>query len=76
MRPSFRISAARCCTPTDTHLIFWEPAGSGLTYDAGYQSLIERFLSDVAADSRMPTNIYGLSGQYRDSVGPAAYDST
>ena len=60
----------------NTHLIFWEPAGSGLTYDPGYQALIERFLSDVAADSRMPTNIYGLSGQYRDSVGPAAYDST
>jgi hypothetical protein len=60
----------------NTHLIFWQPAGSGLAYDAGYQSLIERFLSDVASDSRMPTNIYGLSGQYRDSVGPAAYDST
>ena len=59
-----------------THLIFWEPAGTGLTYDAGYQSLIERFLTDVSADSRMPTNIYGLSGQYGDSLGPAAYDSS
>ncbi len=59
-----------------THLIFWEPSGSGLNYDPGYQSLIERFLTDVAADSRMPTNIYGLSGQYGDSVGPAAYDSS
>jgi len=59
-----------------THLIFWEPSGSGLSYDPGYQALIERFLSDVAADSRMPTNIYGLSGQYRDSLGPAAYDSS
>ncbi len=59
-----------------THVIFWAPAGSGLTFDAGYQSLIERFLADVAADSRMPTNVYGLSGQYRDSSGPAAYDSS
>ncbi len=60
----------------NTHLIFWEPEGSGLTYDTGYQALIEQFLSDVAVDSRMPTNIYGLSGQYRDSLGAAAYDST
>jgi hypothetical protein len=59
-----------------THLIFWQPAGSGLTFDPGYQSLIERFMADVAADSRKPTNVYGLSGQYRDAIGPAAYDST
>ncbi len=59
-----------------TEVIFWAPSGSGLTFDAGYQSLIERFLADVAADSRMPTNVYGLSGQYRDSLGPAAYVSS
>jgi hypothetical protein len=59
-----------------THLIFWQPSGSGLSYDPGYQALIERFLSDVAAASRTPSNIYGLSGQYRDSLGPAAYDSS
>ena len=59
-----------------THPIFWEPAGSGLTFDAGYESLIETFLVDVAADSRKTTNVYSLSGQYRDHSGPAAYDST
>ncbi len=59
-----------------THVIFWQPAGSGLSFDTGYQALIERFLADVAAGSRMPTNVYGLSGQYRDPFGPAAYDST
>jgi PKD domain len=58
------------------HLIFWQPAHSGLTYDPGYEALIERFLSDVAADSRKPTNVYGLSGQYSDAGGPAAYDSS
>ena len=59
-----------------THVIFWEPAGSGLSFDPGYESLIETFLIDVAADSHRTTNVYGLSGQYRDSDGPAAYDST
>jgi PKD domain len=59
-----------------SHVIFWQPAGSGLVFDPGYQQLIETFLSDVAADSHSTTNVYGLSGQYSDSRGPAAYDST
>lgn len=59
-----------------TYVIFWAPAGSGLGYDPGYQSLVEGFLANVAADSHRSTNVYGLSGQYHDSTGPAAYAST
>ncbi len=59
-----------------THPIFWDPQGSGLTFDPGYESLIETFLIDVAADSHKTTNDYSLSGQYTDASGPAAYDST
>jgi len=59
-----------------THLIFWAPARSGLRFPARYESLIERFLARVAADSRKPSNVYGSSGQYTDSGGPAAYDSS
>ncbi len=59
-----------------THLIFWVPRGSALGYEAGYVAAIETFLKRVAADSRKPTNVYSLSGQYRDATGPAAYDST
>jgi hypothetical protein len=59
-----------------THLVFWAPAGSGLGYEPGFQRLIRTFLANVAADSRKPTNVYGLSGQYRDAGGPAAYAST
>jgi hypothetical protein len=58
-----------------THVIFWEPAASGLAYEPGYQSQVGTFLSRVAADSRKPTNVYSLSGQYRDHEGPAAYSS-
>ncbi len=59
-----------------THLIFWQPTGSGLAFDPGYGELIETFLADVAADSHKTTNTNGLSGQYSDSTGPAVYDST
>ncbi|HLJ03686.1 MAG TPA: PKD domain-containing protein [Solirubrobacteraceae bacterium] len=59
-----------------THLIFWQPSGSGLAFDPGYEQLIEQFLTQVAADSHRPTNVYGLSGQYTDSSGPAAYASS
>ena len=56
--------------------IFWEPAGSGLSFPPGYETVIEQFLRDVAADSHLPTNTYSLSGQYADSGGPAVYDAT
>ncbi len=59
-----------------THVIFWQPARSGLQFDPGYEGLVLTFLAQVAADSHRPTNVYGLSGQYRDSGGPAAYNST
>lgn len=59
-----------------THVIFWQPNGSGLTFDPGYESLVVAFLRNVAAASRSATNVYGLTGQYRDSFGPAAYTST
>ncbi len=59
-----------------THLIFWQPAGSGLTFDPSYVSLIETFLKGVALDSHRPTSTYGLTGQYGDASGPAAYDSS
>ncbi len=59
-----------------THVIFWQPEGSGLTFDPGYETLIEGFLRNVAAASRSPANIYGLTGQYADRAGPAVYAST
>ena len=59
-----------------THLIFWAPAGSGLAFDPGYESLIEEFLAAVAADSHKSSSVYGLTGQYRDPGGPAAYASS
>jgi hypothetical protein len=59
-----------------THVIFWNPAGAGLQFEAGYQQLIERFLRQVAAASGSAGNEFGLLGQYRGPGGPAVYDST
>ncbi|MGO9750461.1 MAG: PKD domain-containing protein [Solirubrobacteraceae bacterium] len=59
-----------------THLIFWQPQGSGLTFDSGYVDLVTQFLGDVARDSHMTSNEYAITGQYGDGSGPAVYDST
>jgi hypothetical protein len=59
-----------------SHVIFWQPAGSGLAFDPGYETLIEGFLRNVAAASHSASNVYGLTGQYSDQDGIAAYAST
>ncbi len=59
-----------------THVIFWAPAGSGLSFDPAYEQLIDSFLRRVAAASRSAGNVFGLIGQYRGAGGPAAYAST
>ena len=58
---------------TRTHVIFWQPPG--LPFDARYIPLVEQFLTNVAAASHSTTNVFGLTGQYRDRGGPAAYVS-
>src|SRR5436305_5274675 len=58
-----------------SHVIFWQPSGSGLTFEPGYISLTEGLLANVAADSHKASNIYGLTGQYTDTSGRAVYDS-
>jgi hypothetical protein len=63
-------------TSNRTHVIFWQPAGSHLAFEAGYRHLVQRFLKDVAAASHSTTNVFALTGQYTDAGGqPAAYAS-
>jgi hypothetical protein len=57
------------------HLIFWQPRGSGLYFGNGYVTLVRRFLRNVAAASHSQSNVFGLTGQYGDDSGPAAYSS-
>ena len=52
--------------PHTTHVVYWEPPVLPVT--ANYHSLIQRFLTDVAADSGRATNVYATDTQYDDST--------
>src|SRR5579885_2796400 len=60
------------------HLIFWLPSGFQYGATAGdstqYETDIENFVQDVAADDGKTSNAYGAVPQYRDSSGPGAYN--
>jgi hypothetical protein len=57
-----------------TVAIYWgpgagAPGSSGLFPDAGYETLINRYLTDVAAASGAQSNVYAVETQYYDSSG-------
>jgi PKD domain len=56
------------------HAIFWFPAG--YTLPPAYRSVIDQYLSDVAAASGASTNVYSTDPQYTDTTGAAAYSSS
>ena len=51
--------------PHTTHVVYWEPSGFSVT--ANYHSLVERYFTDVAADSGRVVNVYSTDTQYDDS---------
>ena len=53
------------------YAIFWVPGGYSLP--AGYGAAIESYFENVAADSRMSTNVYSVGAQYTDGSGHATY---
>jgi hypothetical protein len=53
------------------YLIFWTPSGESIPSTS--QSLIERFFTDVAADSGKSSNVFGVLRQYYDHAGFADY---
>jgi PKD repeat protein len=56
------------------YVIFWAPSGE--TIPASWQSLIERYFTDVAADSTKASNVYAVARQYTDSTGFADYQQS
>ncbi len=56
------------------YVIFWAPSLE--TVPAPWQSLIERYFTDVAADSTKATNVYAVGRQYTDTAGFADYRQT
>ncbi len=56
------------------YAIYWVPAG--YTVSAKYESLINQFFGDVAADNGKTTNVYDSDTQYYDNVnGKILYSS-
>src|SRR5581483_9785021 len=59
-----------------TYAIYWEPTGYAHPFPAGYETTINQWFTDVAADSGKTTNVYGVDTQYSDGSGNIAYSST
>ena len=49
---------------------------TSLTFDANYESLLNRYFADVAHDSGGPNNVYSVATQYFDGSGHIQYSST
>jgi hypothetical protein len=57
-----------------TYAIYWVP--SGYTIQSGYDSLINQYFADVAADSGKTSNVYYTGTQYSDGSGYVRYSSS
>lgn len=56
------------------YAIYWVPPGYSVS--TNYESLIDRFFTDVAADSGKSSNVYYTGTQYYDGTGGVAYSSS
>jgi hypothetical protein len=56
------------------YAIYWVP--SGYSVSARYESLINQYFGDVAADSGRLTNVYSVADQYYDNAAAIHYDSS
>ncbi len=57
-----------------THVVYWDPHGE---FKSTTKSIISNFFTDVAHDSGLGTNVFGVDAQYTDDEsGNAAYAST
>jgi hypothetical protein len=56
-----------------TYAIYWVP--SGYSISSGYQSIINGYFSNVAADSGKTSNVYYSDTQYYDGTGNISYSS-
>jgi hypothetical protein len=56
-----------------TYAIYWSPSAHPI--DAGYETSVNRYLTDVAAADGSQTNVYSVATQYYDSTGFIANQS-
>jgi IPT/TIG domain len=58
------------------YAIYWSPSATSYPYGTGYQTTINTFFQNVAADNGKSSNVYSTDTQYSDNTGPIAYNST
>jgi hypothetical protein len=51
--------------------IYWEPSGGKYTFGAGYESIINAFIANVAAASGSTNNAFSVSTEYYQDIGGA-----
>ena len=51
-------------TTNTTYAIYWNPTGYSKSLPGGYDTLVNRYFTDVAADSNTTTNVYYTATQY------------
>jgi PKD repeat protein len=56
-----------------THVIYWDPSAE---FTATTKAVVNKFFADVAHDSGLGSNVFGIAGQYNDGAGHALYSST
>ena len=56
-----------------THVIYWDPSKE---FTSTTKGIVNKFFTDVAHDSGLPSNVFAVAGQYTDSSGHALYSST
>jgi PKD domain len=56
-----------------THVIYWDPTNQFTPVTKG---IVNTFLTDVAHDSGLASNVFGVAGQYTDATGNAAYNAS
>jgi hypothetical protein len=67
------VMGATGTSPVVVTPIFWHPAG-GPSMSSAYQSLISRYLADVAHDSGSHTNVFSTLDEYFGNNGSINYD--
>jgi hypothetical protein len=56
-----------------THVIYWDPSKE---FSATTKAIVDGFFADVAHDSRLASNVFGVAAQYTDGTGNSSYDTT
>ncbi len=57
----------------NTHVVYWDPSGN---FTVKTKEIVHKFFTDVAHDSGLASNVFGVAGQYTDGSGHAQYSST